>query len=252
MRDLARLYETALIFGALRARAERELMPQMNELGALIRQRLRDRTFDSSALRSTAEALHRLTDEWGSVIDSMRGDRNVREAQAAFDRDDQAALRSLLPMIFAGLTPCESTPPALYYAISLAAPRRRPGARPFLNATDAADRIAGFRRGIEPNSGGDWWDDRLRFLSLADDFDALDAPVALVFDLRGTNYTLFRVAEESAMRLYTPRLRAPFSVTLAGDPHDDWWEAAAEPYAAFRDRLANTLRHHDIAVSITI
>jgi len=250
MRDLARLYESALVFAALRPRAEAELLPRMNDLGSFIRGRLRAQSFDARVLQSTAEELHRLSDMWQKAIDAMRDTPEFRDAVAAFDRDDQTRLRSLLPQVFAGLVSRDFDPPTLYYALSLAAPRRRPGARPFVNAADAAARIARCQTGIEPDAGDAWWETALRHVTLAEDCELLDAPVALAFDLRSTNYALLSAAGEPTLRIYTPSLRAPFRVVIDREPHDDWWEAATEPYAVFRDELCALLGQHGIAATV--
>lgn len=248
VRDLARLYESAVLFAALRQRAEEELFPRMSRLGALLRQHLRDTRLGPSQIQATAAELHELTGQWRAAIESTRADPTYTSAVSAFRSDDQDTLGQLLPRLFAGLT---WTPPpaALYYPVSLAAPRRRPGAPPFLTPEAAAEKAAAYRDGIDPIPASDaWWDQDLPFVSLGDDPTSLDAPLLLELDLGNRPLSVFTTDTELTLRVYTPRLRAPFSAYLAKEPDDEWWEAAGS-YAEFRQQLRAELAARAIEVA---
>jgi len=247
VRDLARLYESAVLFTGLQQRAEEELLPRMSRLGALLRQHLRDTRLGPGQIQAAAAELHQLTDQWQAAIESIRADATYTSAASAFRSDAQDTLGPLLPRLFAGLTP--TTPPAaLYYPVPLAAPRRRPGAPPFLTPQAAAERAAAYRDGIEPIPVSDaWWDRELPFLSLGDDPASLDAPVLVALDVRALSLSVFTSDTELTLRVYTPRLRAPFSVYLANEPEDEWWEAMGS-YAEFRQQLCVELAARAIAV----
>ena len=249
MRDLVRLYESALVFTRLRERAEAELLPQMSALGALLRGDLRAGTLEPAAIQSAADHLHRLTDDWRAKLDDMRRDPTLCRAVRAFEQDDPIALRLLLPEVFAGHVPAPAAAHVLYYAVPLAASHRRPGGRPFLAAAEAAERIVACRDGVAPDPGRDWWDISLGFIPLADDPVSLDTPITLAFTLTAERHALFSLVGESSMRLYARALRAPFDVVVALDARDDWWEAAGDSYETFREQLTASLRDRDIAVA---
>ncbi len=242
MRDLAQVYQSALLFASLRARADDELLPRMNELGAALRRRLRAGGLEPAELAAAADELHALTDHWEQALEGIRASIDYRTAVAAFEHDDPAVLRAVLPRVFAGLQTLAPPEGQLYYAIPVAAPRRqRSITQPFLAPHDCAERITGLRAGIEPEAGGvRWWDRQLRSLVLTDDPSALDSPIALSLDLHGRSLALFQAEGEAVFRAYTPRLRAPFSVVMAQSAGSGW-EAFGDAYPPFRDRLAALL-----------
>lgn len=252
MRDLARLYEVAVLFAPLRERAEHELLPRMSELGSHLRHDLRGGTLAWPAIERTAAELQTLTARWGGALEDLRTSAPVVSAIDAFQRDDRAALARLLPQVFAGLRAVTLLPHELHYAVSVAAPRRhRPGGRPFLTVADAAEKIAACRDGIRPEpASDDWWELALPMLSLAEERETLDAPITLALDLRACDIAIFQAEDETTLRAYTACLVAPFTLVLGSEAGDEWWEAAGEPYANFRDALAACARSIGITVRI--
>ncbi|MBI4519106.1 MAG: hypothetical protein HY699_25225 [Deltaproteobacteria bacterium] len=250
MRDLARLYESALLFAQLQGRAESALLPRMGALGQLLRRHLHANDLGPNEIRAAAVELHELTRHWHDAIDELRTSSLFLAATTAFAHDDQPALAETLPRLFSGLTLTTPPPALLYYAVSLAAPhRRQPPQGPFLTAAEVADKICAYADGIPAQTGsGSWWEVALPFLTLVDEPAAGDSPVTLALDLITQPRQVFQAAGEIAFRIYTPRLIAPFSVVLVRDPEDEWWEAAGQSYAAFRLMLRDRLHARGITV----
>ncbi len=252
MRDLARLYEVAVLFAPLRERAEQELLPRMSELGGYLRHDLRGGTLARPAIERAAAELQTLTARWSHALGDLRSSAPVVSAIDAFQRDDHAALTRLLPQVFAGLRAVTPLPHELHYAVSVAAPRRRrPGGRPFLTVADATEKIAACRHGIRPEpASDDWWELAFSALSLAEERETLDAPITLALDLRACGIAIFQAEDETTLRAYTACLVAPFTLMLGSAADDEWWEAAGESYAGFRDALAARARSSGITVRI--
>jgi hypothetical protein len=251
LRDLARLYESALLFTPLRARAENDLMPQMNRIGASLRHAVRARELEPVAVETAARELHALTDGWQRALDEIRTGDIYNACVSAYVRRDQHALCQLLPQLFAGLAVMPRPHAELYYPLSVAAPRRRPGAQPFLTPAAAAESIVCYADGIEPeDSGAGWWEETLRAVLVAEEPAALDSAVTLAVDLRARELPIFRADGEVTLRIYTPRLEAPFHVLLAREAADEWWESSAQPYAEFRDALCELLEARGIVAVV--
>src|SRR5262249_17441222 len=98
------------------------------------------------------------------------------------------------------------------------------------------------QEGIEPeNAEGEWWERELPSLSCAENPEALDTPIALRLAAADVTVAVFGASEEPSCRVFTPRLRARFSVVLAAEATDEWWEAYEDSYTAFRDALQQEL-----------
>jgi hypothetical protein len=133
--------------------------------------------------------------------------------------------------------------PSLYFPVSPAAKRRRPGTSPFLNAAECAERIVRLLEdGIIPEDGGnEWWERELLAIPCADSPSALDTPIALGLNAANVRVTVFAAADEPGLRIFTPRLRAPMSVMLAAEATDEWWEAREDSYRSFREAVQKEL-----------
>jgi len=249
MRDVARLYEAALLFTPLRQAAEEELLPRLGHVGSLLRRRLRGANLGPREVEAAATELHGLGHTWQARIEALRSDPTYLAARRAFAAEDQPALARLIPRLFAGLRLADEAPPILCYPVPLARRRRRPGAPPFLTAKEAVEQIVACRGGIEAvSASASWWDEALPYLSVADDPAVLESPVALALDFRNARPpAVFAAESELTLRVYGRRLLAPFSVALHREAQDEWWEASGS-YDAFREEL----RAHLEAVSIPV
>jgi hypothetical protein len=252
MRDLARLYESALVFAPLRSRADGELLPQMSELGLWLRRQLRLATLGPREIEDAASRIHALMQQWEETLASVRASETVRAATAAYERNDQDSLRELVPRLFAGHRSLRQVPEKLYHAVSVTAPRiKAPRTQPFLTAREAAERIVARQDGIQPDpSGPEWWERAFPYVAMVEEWEALDAPVAIALDLRRKGWALFRVEGQTALRVYTRLVRQPFAVVLASDASDERWQSAEAPYLSFRDELRKRLEAAGLEVRL--
>jgi len=249
--ELGTLYVAARRFVALRSAAERELLPCTTRLGAALRARLRRGQFDDAAVDAAAREIAAVRADWRARLEAVRQSTVYREAVAAWEAEEADSLRRLLPQVFADVS-LRAADGDLFVAVSAAAGRRRPGARPFLAATACAERIAGYRdQGVPSERAGEsWWDRELAAVELVDDPDALDSPIALRFDATVLPLPTFRIAESPAFHVFGRLLRAPFTVALQRETDDEWWSAYEESYAAYRDELLGELERLGLPVEI--
>lgn len=249
--DLGTLYAAGKTFTALHAAAEAELLPALVELGAGLRGLLRAaRLSDDEVDRASREILQ-LRTLWRAKMEAVRASALYQQALTAWTAGDQPALEHLIPSIFAGVRPVHPIP-AVFFPVSPSRGRRRPGAAPFLSASDCADRIAHLLSvGIEPDSGGsEWWERELPFVMCADTLAALATPIALHWPVPEPTVALFAVADEPTYRIFTPRVRALLGVVLAVDATDEWWQAYDESYESFRDSLRYELSTRGLVVDL--
>ncbi len=240
--ELSTLYAVARGFTALQARAESELFPSISALGRRLRGLLRTAQLTPEQIDAAAREMVALGSQWRVELEQVRAAAVYQQARAALAADRQAEIADLIPQIVAGVRRLHPAPP-LYFPVSPSAGRRRPGASPFLSATECADRILRLlEEGITPEGGGtEWWECDLPFLSAADTPTALDTPVTLRLASPDSTLAVFAEADEPLVRIFTPRLRAPMSIVLAREATDEWWEAYEDSYHSFRDALREEL-----------
>ena len=240
--ELSSLYTVAKGFAALQRRAESELLPRVSTLGARLRGLLRTAQLTDDAIDVAAREILALGWQWRVELEHLRASAAYQRALQAWAADRQDELARVIPGIFAGM-PLVSRLAAVYFPVSPSVHRRRPGASPFLSAADCAERIIEtLQEGIVPEAGGtEWWERELRFISCADAADALETPIALRVDAVEARVAIFAAPEEAALRIFTPRLRAPMSVVLAAEATDEWWQAYQDSYRSFRDSLQQEL-----------
>ncbi len=241
--ELGALYVAAEGFAPLRPEAAAELLPDMEKIGARLRAQLRRGGLDPTTVESAARDIAALRARWQKKLADLRASPLYRQALAAWEAGDAAALVALLPQVIADVAPVPA-PPALFFAVSATSGRRRPGTSPFLTPTACAEKIVAYREaGITPNArSGNWWDRELAYLDLADHPDVLENPIALRFDAQQLGVPVFGAAGDPGFRLYSPALRAPFSVVLQEEADDEWWQAYDESYAQYRDAVILELR----------
>ena len=240
--ELGTLYTVARGFAALQARAEAELLPQLSTLSARLRGLARTARLTDDELDAAAHQIVAVGSVWRLALEQVRASAEYERARAAFAEDRQDALAEVLPRIFAGLHVLRPVP-SLYFSVSPASGRRRPGASPFLSPPECADKIVRvIAEGLTPEAnGGEWWEHDLPSIACADDPAALETPIWLRLDAADVRVCVFNSHDDPGLRLYTPRLRAPMSVGLAADATDEWWEAYEESYRAFRGALEKEL-----------
>jgi hypothetical protein len=250
--ELSTLYTVAKGFTVLAARAEHELLTRIRALGSALRSRLRTGQLTEEEIGTTATEIMALGSQWRWELEQVRASTVYQRALSACAADEQAELALVIPQVLAGLRVVHPTP-SLYFPVSVSRHRRRPGASPFLSAAECADSIAHLLSdGITPEPAGtDWWERELTGTSCADTPAALDTPIALRLDAAAVRVTVFAAADEPSLRIFTPRLHAPMSITLATAASDEWWEAYEESYGVFRDALRKALeeRGHVVRTS---
>jgi hypothetical protein len=240
--DLSDLYSIARGFMALQARAEAELLPQLNAMGARLRHLVRTGHLDNAAIEGTATEILACATRWRTALDELRGSPAYQQAVHAVAGDRQAELAEVIPLVLARLRIVQPTP-SLYFPVSPSAGRRRPGSSPFLSPSDCADKIMQLLAdGIvsEPEAV-DWWESELPSLTCADTPAGLGTPIALRLAAAEVRVAVFAETDAATLRIFTTRLRAPMSVLLARDATDEWWKAYQDSYRTFRDALQQQL-----------
>src|SRR5262249_15730407 len=154
------------------------------------------------------------------------------------------------PQVFAGVHRSHQVP-TLYFPVSPSSGRRRSGASPFLSAAECADRILRvLDEGYEADSSGtEWWERELASITSADRAAALETPIALCLAAADVRIAVFTTNDDASLRIFTPRLRAPFSIVLAAEATDEWWEAYQDSYHDFREALRRELAARGQSVS---
>ncbi len=246
--ELSVLYGAARLFCPLRDRAEDELLPQLASMGSHLRGLLRNAHLSQPQIDAAVREILSLRADWRAALERVRASDTYRAALAALNADQQPDLARMMPQLFAGLQVVQ--PPILYFPISPASGRLRPGSSPFLGAADCADRIAKtLADGIEAEvAGTEWWEREWPCIVCADDPEALETPVTLRLIASAVRVCVFSSSDEPTLRLYTRCLRAPMSVVLAAEATDEWWLAYEESYAAFREALESELKVRGVPV----
>jgi hypothetical protein len=251
--ELSALCTVAMGFTSLQVAAETEFFPQLTALGSRLRASIRAGPLTAEAVERVAMEILALSSAWRGALERLRDSEPYRRAVAALHDDRQHDLAELIPQICAGIHRVVEVP-ALYFAVSPSTQRRRPGTSPFLGAAECADKILQLLAlGMTPDEGGsDWWERDLPFIGCADAAASLESPIALRLDPDDVRVAVFSAMDQSALRIYSRRVRAPFSIVLAGEATDEWWEAYDESYTSFRDRLARELRVRGQPVCIAV
>lgn len=246
--ELGNLYATATRFTALRQPAETALLPQLTSLGRRLRTLLRAAQLGADEIEQAAAEIHSLRSEWQARLERLRASPLYQQARGALADDRQDDLAHLLPQVLAGLSLVPS-PPDLYFPVSPVREGRRRGSSPFLSVGECADRLAAILSdGIAcTTDGSEWWESDWPSITCAETPAALESPIAVYLPaahVRGVS--VFSVVDEASLRIFAPRLRGPFSITLASEATDQWWEAYDESYQVFRDALQRevTARGH--------
>lgn len=249
--ELGALYAAAKTFTPLQPRADTELLPRLITLGSNLRSRLRNAQLTQDEIDVVARDIVALRSTWRGELDRVHASATYQQARTALAHDRQDELGRLIPQLFAGLALVRPAP-ALFFPVSPAAGRRRPGSSPFLGPVECADHIVELLSGgLAPEENrADWWEDELPSLSCADAMAVLDTAIALRLSAADVRVAVLAAAGEPGFRVFTPRLRAPLSVVLAAAATDEWWEAYDDSYRSFRDALQHALaaRGHTVAI----
>jgi hypothetical protein len=240
--DLSDLYAIARGFTALRVRAEADLLPQIDALGARLRRLVRTGQLGDAAIERTATEILALATLWRGELEGVRGSPVYQQAVRALAGARQAELAEVIPQVFAGLRVVRPAP-SLYFPVSPTSGRRRPGSSPFLSPADCADKILQLiADGVGPDpEAADWWERELPSLACADAPAGLETPIALRLAAADVRVTVFVETEAAALRVFAARLQAPLSIVLAREATDEWWEAYQDSYRVFRDTLQQEL-----------
>jgi len=251
--ELGVLYTVARTFCDLHTRAERDWLPRVGAIARHLRGLHRAGRLDANAIDTVAHDLATLRTEWRTALDAVRAAPSYQAALAAVQDDQQQDLVHLLPPVLFGIRPV-APPAALYFPVSLAGGRRRPGQSPFPPPEEVATRIARYcDEGLAPDTtGAEWWERELVPLGCAASPQASDTPVTLRLDTARCPLTVFAVEANNALQVFTPHLQVPLTAVLAPEPDDEWWEAQPVAYATYRTVLDNALRARGIAVDTDI
>src|SRR5262249_34199048 len=236
--ELGTLYTVSRGFTALQARAESELLLRTTTLARSLRSLLRTGHLTDHVIDETAREIFALRAEWQRGLEELRASPVYQQALTALAADEQTTLARLVPRIFADFHLATSVPD-LFFGVSASSGRRRPGSSPFLSAPQCANTIVQtLEEGLAPEeTGTQRWYRELACLSCADTPAALDTPISLRLAAADVRVAVFREADEASFRIFTPRLHAPFSIVLATEAVDEWWDAYEGSYRAFRDAL---------------
>jgi len=249
--ELGTLYVVARSFTALRERAEAELLPQVLHLGQRLRALVRHGGPTPADIDAASREILSQRAQWRAALDGVRSAPVYESALRAFAADDQTILAEVIPKIFTDLALREMRSP-LYFSFSATSGRRRPGHSPFLSAGECADRLLATQRdGMVPEAGdGEWWERDLPSLECTDAPGGLESPIGFRLDGATAGVAVFGAPGEPLYRIYTPRLSGPFTVILAADATDEWWEAYDESYHTFRDALVEALATRGVAAEV--
>ena len=240
--DLSDLYAIARGFTALRGRAEAELLPQIEALGARLRRLVRTGQLSDAAIERTATEIMALATLWRAELEGVRGSPVYQRAVQALAVNRQAELAEVIPQVFSGLRVLQPAP-SLYFPVSPSSGRRRPGSSPFLSPADCADKIQQLCvAGLEPEvEAADWWERELPSMACTDALEALETPIAVRLAAADVRVTVFAEPEAATLRVFALRLQGPLSIVLARDATDEWWEAYQDSYRVFREALQQEL-----------
>ena len=240
--ELGTLYVVARGFTALHTRAEAELLPQLASLASRLRRLVRTSDLTDNEIDAAAREISALRTRWRAELEEVHASTVYQRALAAVAADRQDEIASVIPQVLAGLHLVRPAPP-LYFPVSPSSGRRRPGASPFLSAAECADSILHIvTDGYEPESGGnEWWERELPSIGCADSAAALETPIMLRVDASDVHVAVFGVGDDPGFRIFSPQMRAPFSIVLEADATDEWWEAYQDSYRTFRDALQREL-----------
>jgi hypothetical protein len=250
--ELGTLYASAKGFTALQPRADAELLPRLIGLGSSLRSRLRHAQLNQDEIDAVAEEIVALRSDWRSQLEQLRFSSVYQQARIALAEERPDDLETLIPQVFAGLHRVQPAP-SLYFSVSPSSGRRRPGSSPFVSAPECATRVVHLlTAGVTPEeSTDDWWERDLPSIRCADAMEGLETPIALQLAAAHVRVAVFALHDEPSFRIFTRCLRAPFSVVLAAEATDEWWEAYDDSYRSFRTALQNELaaRGHTAAVA---
>jgi hypothetical protein len=249
--ELGALYTVARTFTVLATRAEGELLPRVTDLGSRMRAAVRRGQLGPSDIDAASAEVLDVRAEWRAALAAVRASPPYQRALAAFAADRQEELATLIPQIFVGLRPAQ-VGGDLYFPASVSTGRRRPGHSPFLGAAECAEHVlALLAGGLVPESGGpDWWDQDLPFLACADTPAAFDTPLCMRLRRTPGAPAVFATQDEPTLRVYTPRLQAPMVPVLAAEATDEWWNAYAGSYTAFREGLRSALAARGVEAQV--
>jgi hypothetical protein len=240
--ELGTLYAAAKGFTALQPRADAELLPRLISLGSSLRSRVRHAQLNPDEIDAVAEEIIALRSDWRSRLEQLRFSPVYQQTRVVLTEDRQDDLGTLIPQVFAGLQPVHPAP-SLYFSVSPSSGRRRPGSSPFVSASECATRIVHLlTTGVTPEEGSDdWWERDLPSIPCADAMEGLETPIALQLAAAHIRVAVFAARDEPSFRIFTRCLRAPFSVVLAAEATDEWWEAYDDSYRSFRTALQSEL-----------
>lgn len=249
--ELGGLYTAARNFVALETRADDELLPQLTALSARLRALHRGGAIGPPQIDEVSREILSLRGSWQAAFDEIRQSALFTDTCRAFERDDQDALATLIPSLFAGFERT-APPPRARFGISAAVRRRKAGTSPFLGASDCAEKLAAtVRDGIVPRADGEaWWDTALPSIPCVAAPGDLETPFAVALPGDEITAAVFAGDTEIGYRIFTPRLRGDFVVEIAAAVDDEWWQAFELPFEEFRAELREQLEARGIAYTV--
>jgi hypothetical protein len=218
------------------------LLGETMRLGDRARAAHRGETLDARAAAALAAEARTLAARAAAALADVRAAPAFRAAVAAHAAGDHAALRRLLPAVFAGLAPVDVRPD-LFLAVPWLR-RNRPRA-----PDDVADVVEALRKdGIaaESDPAAPGVDAELPAVALLREPPGAD-PVLLRFAGDGLPPAVFVVVDADEHLVHVPRLRAPFAVVLPPELDPDELGEISVDHAAYRAELAAALAARGVA-----
>lgn len=210
-------------------------------LGTDIRCAARATNEPDATIQQAITELRGLLTSGKAGIDEIKRTATYQDAINMFREGDPERVAPLAAAIFAHVVP--HTPvDTLYWAVPLRSGR---SGIHFIAPEDCASRVGMIAtEGLsapaeEPDLGGD---DTIRPVTLTDEHDESESPIALAFDPQTLPSSMCHLEESSLVLFYANRLQSTFSVRCSAHANDEWWNISPDAYRKYVIEFRDALR----------
>jgi hypothetical protein len=244
--EIGRCYQRGRRYRAIASTCEERYLARALEVGSIVRRARRLGDLAPQLVASLIATLRDLQAECERAIRGVRAGAPYRRALAAWEAGAFDEVAVLAQEVFAGVEPYGDCP-ALYHAVAIAG--RAGGPDRFITPHACADAVVALvRDGLvaseaPPDLGAD---ESIRAVTLDDDPERLESPIALVIDPAGL--PVCRVAPSGDALIYAARLPVTPHVYIADGVSDEWWAVRPEAYADYARRLRVELTSRGVSV----